>query len=104
MSEDPLPFSACELFLEMLRVAHGPSLLRVKGVIALADDLSRPLVIHGVQHIFHPPVRLDPGPMPIVGPGSFSLSKIWIRISSKDFMRRLLDKSPSTAGCAGAGR
>ncbi len=62
VSADPLPLSACELFLEMLRVAHGPSLLRVKGVIALADDLSRPLVIHGVQHIFHPPIRLDSWP------------------------------------------
>jgi G3E family GTPase len=62
VSETPLPLSACDLFLEMLRVAHGPDLLRVKGVVALADDLSRPLVIHGVQHVFHPPVRLDAWP------------------------------------------
>jgi G3E family GTPase len=62
VSEAPLPLSACDLFLEMLRIAHGPNLLRVKGVIALADDLSRPLVIHGVQHISHPPVRLDAWP------------------------------------------
>lgn len=58
-SENPLPLSACDLFLEILRNAHGPNLLRVKGVIALADDPNRPLVIHGVQHIFHPPARLD---------------------------------------------
>jgi G3E family GTPase len=62
VSEAPLPLSACDLFLEMLRIAHGPNLLRVKGIIALADDFSRPLVIHGVQHIFHPPVRLDAWP------------------------------------------
>ena len=62
VSEAPLPLSACDLFLEMLRIAHGPNLLRVKGIIALADDLSRPLVIHGVQHVFHPPVRLDAWP------------------------------------------
>jgi G3E family GTPase len=62
VSDAPLPLSACELFLEMLRAAHGPNLLRVKGVIALADDLQRPLVIHGVQHVFHPPVRLDAWP------------------------------------------
>jgi G3E family GTPase len=36
--------------------------LRVKGIIALADDSTRPLVIHGVQHVFHPPVRLDAWP------------------------------------------
>ncbi len=62
MNEAPLPLSACDLFLEMLRIAHGPNLLRVKGVIALDDDLSRPLVIHGVQHVFHPPVRLEAWP------------------------------------------
>jgi G3E family GTPase len=62
VSEAPLPLSGCDLFLEMLRAAHGPNLLRVKGVIALADDAQRPLVIHGVQHVFHPPVRLDAWP------------------------------------------
>jgi G3E family GTPase len=64
IGEEALPLSACDLFLEMLRAAHGPNLLRVKGVIALADDLQRPLVIHGVQHVFHPPVRLDAWPDP----------------------------------------
>jgi G3E family GTPase len=62
VSDAPLPLSACDMFLEMLRLAHGPHLLRVKGVIALADDPARPLVIHGVQHVFHPPVRLDRWP------------------------------------------
>ena len=61
-SETPMPPSACDLFLEILRNAHGPRLLRVKGIIALADDLDRPLIVHGVQHIFHPPVRLDAWP------------------------------------------
>jgi G3E family GTPase len=36
---------------------HGESLLRVKGVIHASDD-PRPIVIHGVQRMFHPPVRL----------------------------------------------
>ena len=61
-SETPMPPSACDLFLEILRNAHGPRLLRVKGIIALADDPGRPLIIHGVQHIFHPPARLDAWP------------------------------------------
>ena len=34
----------------------------VKGLIALADDIDRPLVVHGVQHVFHPAVRLDAWP------------------------------------------
>lgn len=61
-SAAPLSPDACGLFLEMLRSAHGPNLLRVKGLIALSDDPERPLVIHGVQHVFHPPVRLEAWP------------------------------------------
>ena len=60
--EAPLAPQAFELFLDLLRHAHGPALLRVKGVVALADDPSRPVVIHGVQHLFHPAARLDAWP------------------------------------------
>lgn len=54
----PLDPRSFDIFLDLLRHAHGPKLLRVKGVVALADDPERPLVIHGVQHLFHPAVRL----------------------------------------------
>ncbi len=36
---------------------HGDTLFRVKGVIRTIED-PRPLVIHGVQRMFHPPARL----------------------------------------------
>ncbi|MBI1867287.1 MAG: GTP-binding protein, partial [Methylocystis sp.] len=49
-SDAPLAPSAFDMFLDILRQAHGPRLLRVKGIVALADDLARPIVIHGVQH------------------------------------------------------
>ena len=61
-SDTPLDPRGFDLFLNMLREFHGPNLLRVKGIVALADDLARPVVIHGVQHVFHPPVRLDAWP------------------------------------------
>lgn len=60
--ETPIQPAAFDLFFELLRNAHGPKLLRVKGVAALADDPTRPLVIHGVQHVFHPPTRLAAWP------------------------------------------
>jgi G3E family GTPase len=59
---DPLNPANFELFIEMVRKVHGRHLLRVKGIVALEDDPGRPLVIHGVQHIFHPPVRLQQWP------------------------------------------
>ena len=60
----PLDPRAFEIFLDLLRHAHGPKLLRVKGIVALADDPERPVVIHGVQHLFHPAVRLAGWPDP----------------------------------------
>ena len=46
----------------MLQQAQGPKLLRVKGIVALSDDRARPIVVHGVQHVFHAPVRLEHWP------------------------------------------
>ncbi|HFC05502.1 MAG TPA: GTP-binding protein, partial [Rhizobiales bacterium] len=51
-----------DLFLELLRGYHGPNLLRVKGIVKQEEDPERPLVIHGVQHIFHPPFQLEKWP------------------------------------------
>jgi len=53
---------AVSLFMELLRSAHGPRLLRFKGLIALSDDPARPLVAHGVQHVMHEPQRLAAWP------------------------------------------
>jgi len=57
-SDQPVSPSTFEMFLQLLRSAHGEKLLRMKGIVALSDDLARPVVLHGVQHVFHPPVRL----------------------------------------------
>ena len=61
-SERAIPFSAFEMFLDLLRSMHGPNLLRVKGIVKLAETPDQPVVIHGVQHIFHPPATLASWP------------------------------------------
>jgi len=60
--EGAISASGLDVFIDLLRANFGASLLRVKGVVRLADDESRPMVIHGVQHIFHPPARLPGWP------------------------------------------
>ena len=50
------------MFLDLLRSAHGPKLLRLKGLVGLADEPERPLVVHGVQHVVHVPVVLPAWP------------------------------------------
>ena len=54
--------SAFDLFLELLRSAHGPNLLRLKGIVKIAETPEQPVVIHGVQHVFHPAAQLDGWP------------------------------------------
>ena len=58
-SLDPTAFGR---FIDLVRGTHGAKLLRVKGLVAPTDDPDHPLVIHGVQHFFHPPHRLDGWP------------------------------------------
>lgn len=61
-SDRPMAPQALDMFIDLLRAAHGPKLLRVKGVIATTDNPEAPVVIQGVQHVFHPPVRLPAWP------------------------------------------
>jgi G3E family GTPase len=63
----PVPYATIEMFLDLLRSAHGDKLLRMKGVIELAEDPSRPLVVHGVQTLLHPPARLPAWPDDVRG-------------------------------------
>jgi G3E family GTPase len=57
-----IPAGAFEMFLELLRSMHGPNLLRFKGVVKLAEHPEAPVVVHAVQHLMHPVVRLERWP------------------------------------------
>ncbi|MND40538.1 putative GTP-binding protein YjiA [compost metagenome] len=58
----PIDPMAIDMFVDLLRSAHGEKLLRMKAVVKLSDNPERPLVLHGVQAIFHPPQRLPRWP------------------------------------------
>jgi len=64
MHDRPIDPMAIEMFVDLLRSAHGEKLLRMKAIVALSDNPDRPLVLHGVQSIFHPPQRLPAWPDP----------------------------------------
>ena len=48
-------------WMEFLRTLCGPTMLRVKGLINI-DGMAGPMVIHGVQKAFHPPIQLPAWP------------------------------------------
>jgi G3E family GTPase len=58
----PLPRTAFLHWLDLMAALRGERLLRVKGLVQLAEEPDRPLVVHGVQHVFHPPRQLDAWP------------------------------------------
>lgn len=58
VTKTPLPARALDGFLDLLRAAHGPKLLRLKGLVALDDDPAAPVLIQAVQHVVHPIRRL----------------------------------------------
>ncbi|MDO3432890.1 GTP-binding protein [Rhizobium sp. CBN3] len=64
VEEKPIDPMALEMFVDLLRSAHGEKLLRMKAIVSVSDRPERPLVLHGVQSIFHPPVRLPAWPDP----------------------------------------
>ena len=57
----PLPWDGLSAWLEVLAMTRGGSVLRIKGILNLVGE-DRPMAIHGVQHLFHPPVRLAAWP------------------------------------------
>jgi G3E family GTPase len=42
-------------------IATSPAYKRVKGILHLQDE-ALPVAIHGVHHVFHPPVQLNAWP------------------------------------------
>lgn len=54
----PTKLAAVEGFIDALAAQFGNNILRVKGIVAIREDIDRPLIIHGVQGHYHPPVQL----------------------------------------------
>jgi G3E family GTPase len=57
----PLDWAAFGIWLAMLLHCHGSDILRVKGLLNVGTN-SGPVVIHGVQHLVHPPDHLPAWP------------------------------------------
>lgn len=85
VQDGPVALSTIEMFLDLLQSSRGDRLLRMKGIVELADDPSRPLVLHAVQRLMHPPARLPAWPQ---GPRGTRLVLITFDMD-EDYVRRL---------------
>jgi len=61
-TEAPIAPRAFAQFLTALAAMLGPRLLRLKGLFKVADRPETPILVEGVQHVFHPPRTLSRWP------------------------------------------
>jgi G3E family GTPase len=61
-AERPIAQHTFDLFWALLRSTHGAKLLRLKGLVDLAEHPGKPLLVHAVQAILHPPLLLERWP------------------------------------------
>lgn len=61
VEEAPVPWNRFVDFMEALINDYGEQILRIKGLLNVVES-DGPVVVHGVQHMFHPPVRLEEWP------------------------------------------
>ncbi|WP_374367616.1 GTP-binding protein [Dongia sp.] len=59
--DEPLDWQRFCAWIDMLTATRGPDLLRMKGLLNVAGEAA-PVAVHGVQHLFHPPVLLPAWP------------------------------------------
>jgi G3E family GTPase len=59
--QEDIDWSAFGVWLTALLHRHGDKVLRVKGLLRVADARG-PIVLHGVQHVIQPPIHLEEWP------------------------------------------
>ncbi len=59
--DQPLDWPALALWLELLVASRGEQILRIKGILNLQGQ-DRPVAIHAVRHLMHPPAKLTAWP------------------------------------------
>jgi G3E family GTPase len=59
--DQPVDWAMFGIWLTMLLHRHGNEVLRVKGILNVADA-ETPVAVHGVQHLVHPPTHMKAWP------------------------------------------
>lgn len=98
--DGPVDRAAVSMFVDLLRSAHGEKLLRMKAIVMLADDPSRPLVLHAAQSTLHPPARLESWP----GDDRRTRLVLITKDLEEDFVRDLFDAFTGKPRIGGADR
>lgn len=93
-ADEPVSWPALSFALELLIANRGENLLRVKGIVN-ARESDKPLAIHGVQHVFHPPATLPSWPDGDTRTRIVFITRDLSRQAVEDVLKGILGMSPS---------
>ena len=99
--DQPVKWTPFAAWLDLLATIRGEDLLRVKGIVNIADRPDRPVAIHGVQHLFHPPMLLDGWPSEDRRTRIVFITHDIPKSAIEDMLRIFTDASSKRAGAAG---
>ena len=91
--EKPFAWAAFSAALELLTTLRGPDLLRVKGIVNVEG---KPVVVQGVQHIFHDPVELDRWPSADTGTRLVFITRHIEATTIRNLLSAVAEASPAT--------
>jgi G3E family GTPase len=60
--DEPVQGEAFMRWLDYVAALRGEDLLRFKAIVNVAEQPDAPIVVHGVQHVFHPSITLQGWP------------------------------------------
>jgi G3E family GTPase len=61
-ADQPIRGQTFDLFWTLMTSTHGPKLLRMKGLLCLAEQPERPVVVQAARQVLHPPQELAQWP------------------------------------------
>lgn len=102
--DEPISSAAFTVGLDLLLSRKGADILRVKGILNIRERPGTPVVIHGVQHIFHDAVQLDAWPSEDHRSRIVFITRGLSRDTVATFFDALQSLSPGAGRTAEAGR
>ena len=91
--DEPIVWDRFIDWLDMVLSSRGESILRLKGILNIASE-PRPVAVHGIQHLFHPPALLSRWPGEDRRSRLVIITKDLSRQTVAETLRAFLDNQP----------
>lgn len=88
--DSPLDWTRFQEWLSLLLAARGEQILRIKGILNVAGR-TKPVILHGVQHIVYPPSQLPEWPDDDRRSRLVFITKDLSRTAVENALRRILN-------------